>query len=469
MHHCLGLQVDVFARSCCPIRDLLGSARSSGPPCAHRDRRSASPDTDSVRSDRDRRACDFARSASAIGLSRILPSVPSRRGADANSVANTACTASTTPTWATNRREPVRLPSSTPQNTFNRALTRSTAVRPLYIRSNFLVARGSDGNRRGSTSRGTRTVLPYDLPALQIFDIGHSQPSCFAGQRYFSVSRSGFVTDVGHLVSHGRFAHFIITIDCPVFVVHDVRGAVVARQHPLRLGLPQCPHLDQRRDPFAGEHLVHVFAVGRLVVGQGLDPIRRQVRLGLLEHHRQRLAVAGLGVGDLVGQHHLVLDVHDQVELEAEPLDHLGHLALVVLVFLAAAAGLRQSLVDLLLGSLLRLAPRRQTRGVTGGVAAQVGDRQAEMLDFIRNRVSAPLEPYFSRDFRAKNLIPDKVCWINTLKISFKSVRWGWGDQETWSRSRQRTRHTWAGFPASTPGSGPRSGAAQLPGAPPPA
>jgi hypothetical protein len=51
----------------------------------------------------------LARRASAIGLSRSLPSVPSRRGAEANKVANAACTASTTPTWATNRRDPVRL------------------------------------------------------------------------------------------------------------------------------------------------------------------------------------------------------------------------------------------------------------------------------------------------------------------------------------------------------------------------
>src|SRR3954470_16927952 len=138
-----------------------------------------------------RSASALARRASAIGLSRTLPNVPSRRGAEANSVANTACTASTTPTRATNRRAPLRLPSSTPQNTFNRALTRSTDVRPLYIRSNFLVARGSDGNRRGSIARSTRTVLPYDLPALQTFDIGQSQPSCLAGQRYFSVPRSG--------------------------------------------------------------------------------------------------------------------------------------------------------------------------------------------------------------------------------------------------------------------------------------
>ena len=83
----------------------------------------------------------------------FLPGVPSRRGAAANSVANIACTASTTPTCAKNRRDPLRFPSSTPQNTFNRALIRSTAVRPLYIRSNFFVARGNDGNHLGSTSR----------------------------------------------------------------------------------------------------------------------------------------------------------------------------------------------------------------------------------------------------------------------------------------------------------------------------
>jgi hypothetical protein len=61
----------------------------------------------------------------------------------------------------------------------------------LYSRSNSFVARGSDGNRLGSVACGTRTVLPYDFPALQLADIGHSQPSCFAGQRYFNVSRSG--------------------------------------------------------------------------------------------------------------------------------------------------------------------------------------------------------------------------------------------------------------------------------------
>jgi hypothetical protein len=67
--------------------------------------------------------------------------------------------------------------------------------------------------------------------------------------------------------------------------------------------------------------------------------------------------------------------------LEAEPLDHLDHFALVVLVLLAAAAGLRQAFLDLLCGRLFLLAPRRQIRGVTDGVAAQVTDRDAQTLD----------------------------------------------------------------------------------------
>ena len=193
---------------------------------AHRDRDWAFLDTDRdwLRPRPTRPAALAARSASAIGLRLILPSVPSRRGAEANSVANTACTASTTPTCATNRRDPVTFPSSTPQNTFKRALTRSTAVRPLYIRSNFFVARGSDGNRLGSTSRGTRTVLPYDLPALQIRR--HRALPALVLRRAAVLQRLalGLVPDVGHLVSHRRIAHLIITIDRPVFRVHHVRA-----------------------------------------------------------------------------------------------------------------------------------------------------------------------------------------------------------------------------------------------------
>jgi hypothetical protein len=40
-----------------------------------------------------------------------------------------------------------------------------------------------------------------------------------------------------------------------------------------------------------------------------LDPIRGQVRFGLLEHLRQRRTVAGLGAGDLVGRHPFMLHI----------------------------------------------------------------------------------------------------------------------------------------------------------------
>jgi len=76
----------------------------------------------------------------------------SRRGALARSVASPAWITIAAPSKAENRAAPARLPSSAPQHTFGRALVRSTAVRPLYSRSNCLVARGIGGNRLRSIS-----------------------------------------------------------------------------------------------------------------------------------------------------------------------------------------------------------------------------------------------------------------------------------------------------------------------------
>ncbi len=56
----------------------------------------------------------------------MLPPV----GGIAKSVANVACTTIADPTSAKIRRAPAMSPSSNPQNTFNRAFTRSTAVQP---------------------------------------------------------------------------------------------------------------------------------------------------------------------------------------------------------------------------------------------------------------------------------------------------------------------------------------------------
>jgi hypothetical protein len=44
---------------------------------------------------------------------------------------------------------------------------------------------------------------------------------------------------------------------------------------------------------------MHVLGIGCLVVGQRLDASLRQVVLGIGQDLRKRLAVAGLGVGDL--------------------------------------------------------------------------------------------------------------------------------------------------------------------------
>ena len=78
-------------------------------------------------------ACLAAASAAAkafwTGPRCSLPSVL-LRGALASSVAKPAWTTITTPTSARKRRAPEMLPSSAPQKTFSRALTRSTAVRP---------------------------------------------------------------------------------------------------------------------------------------------------------------------------------------------------------------------------------------------------------------------------------------------------------------------------------------------------
>src|SRR5262249_8966602 len=96
------------------------------------------------------------RRASATLPRRVCPTLPPQRGAFANNVANTRCTTSTAPTKAWKRRPPLTLPSSAPQKILKRALTRSTAVRPRYSRSNSLVARGMGGKRLRSSPQGRR-------------------------------------------------------------------------------------------------------------------------------------------------------------------------------------------------------------------------------------------------------------------------------------------------------------------------
>ena len=108
--------------------------------------------------------------------------------------------------------------------------------------------------------------------------------------------------------------------------------------------MPQGTVLDQRLDLLLVQVLVDLLVVGGLVVGQGLDTPLGQVGHGLPHQRLDLLVVTDLGVGDAVGQRHLVLDIDQQVMLVAVPLDDLGDVALVVLVLLLASTRLSQPL-----------------------------------------------------------------------------------------------------------------------------
>ena len=107
--------------------------------------------------------------------------------------------------------------------------------------------------------------------------------------------------------------------------------------------------------------------------------------LRAFQQHGQRLAVAGLGVGDVIGNHHFVLHVDDQMQLVAEPFDHLRDLAVVIRVFLPPATGLRQAFFRFDgLGLFIPLPPGIERRGIAGNVDAQVRDGHAQFLNHAR-------------------------------------------------------------------------------------
>jgi hypothetical protein len=162
-------------------------------------------------------------------------------------VANAACTAITTPTLAWNRLEPTTLPSSAPQNSVSRELTRSTAVRPLYSFSNCTASQsvssrgGSAGtaagrsraspapSARSSSPRCTRSTSdspPLVLCRATVFvtlsenPLTPLPPSPFGGspsRRNLVFGLAGkrpalrFVADVRHPVSHGGLALQVVT------------------------------------------------------------------------------------------------------------------------------------------------------------------------------------------------------------------------------------------------------------------
>jgi hypothetical protein len=105
--------------------------------------------------------------------------------------------------------------------------------------------------------------------------------------------------------------------------------------------------LNNRRDFGLVQQFVDLPIVGRLVIRQGPDAPLRQVRLGLFDQGADALVVARLRVGDVVPQYHLVGDIDDQVQLVTEPLDHRGDIPLGIVVLLAPAAGLGQTVRNL--------------------------------------------------------------------------------------------------------------------------
>ena len=167
------------------------------------------------------------------------------------------------------------------------------------------------------------------------------------------------MADVGHPVPDHRHAHFIITVDRPGFVVHQVRTPGVSGEHSLGLSLPQGAVLDYGLDPGLVQQAMHGLIVGRFVVGQRLDPTLRQIGAGLLEQRRDHLVVAHRRFRDPVGQGQFMTDIDQEMELVAEPLHDSLHFPLGVEILLAASTGLWQS--QLRLGLLTR---RFATAGV---------------------------------------------------------------------------------------------------------
>ena len=90
----------------------------------------------------------------------------------------------------------------------------------------------------------------------------------------------------------------------------QVPGDAVPRQRSLRLVPPQRPVLDHRLDVVGVQHLMTESDLRLHLSRQGLDPVLRQVGPGLFDQRPDALVVPDLGVGDVIGQRHLMAGIH---------------------------------------------------------------------------------------------------------------------------------------------------------------
>ncbi len=117
------------------------------------------------------------------------------------------------------------------------------------------------------------------------------------------------MADVRHGVPHRIGADAIVAVDRARLVIHDVQRRRTP-EHFLGFLELEVAILNERRDAFLLEELVHGAVVGRLVVGQGFHTIRRQIVLRLTYQIGNSLVVAGLGVGDMIGERDLVIYIN---------------------------------------------------------------------------------------------------------------------------------------------------------------
>ena len=214
--------------------------------------------------------------ALAIGERLIFPKVPSYRSAWASSVANARCTTITAPTWPWKRRDAVDLAVVDAPEDLQPAVDplhrRAALVQPLE-----LLGRARDAREAPQVDlllhAHRQAVAPLAVAARVAGAVPASMP-----RRAAILQRAalGFMADVRHRVPHRRFADAVVAEDRAGLVVDDVQGRAAA-EHLLGLLELEGAVLDQRLDALVVQELVHRAVVGRLVVGQRLDAVRRQI------------------------------------------------------------------------------------------------------------------------------------------------------------------------------------------------